>query len=330
MRNVRMLCMLAMLMTVMVSAEALAENVTGCPLGLHKGEFWVRSFTTYMYAERALWTYEPGEKAFMVDMPEDWHTRITKTDLRLGYGITDRLDVGLLLTYFDKHLRRENYKQRPNGTWFVKRVDKEGHGFGDVWLSAKYKILKDRGPFEALAVGVGFRLDASDDCNVTKGIGSGAKAFRAVVLSHMPFGPKVDICTHLFYEWQGDRRGIDVKNDKGEMVRWAKSGQNIGDKIGYKLNVEYALNSSGTLNAHLAVIGWHKFEDRDRKDINIDRSDRYEHNLYPKFVWQPEGGEVEHRKLFIGCKIPFSYRKDFEAHFTPVIGLMWTFGGGGS
>jgi len=329
MRNVTVLSALAAMVAVLLTVEAFAEEVTGCPLGLRKDQFWVKSQTVYEYAERALWSYEPGEKAFMMDMPENWRQRLTKSSLRLGYGITDRLDIGLVLTYFDKHIQKGKHKQRPNGTWFVKGSGKEGQGFGDIWLSAKYKIVADKQHVEAIALGAGFRLDASDDCSVTKGIGSGAKAFRVVLLSHEHFG-QFHFCNHLFYEWQGDRRGIDVKNDKGEMVKWEKSGQNIGDKIGYKFNVEYSISKDATLWAHLGLIGWHKFEDQDRWGVKIDRSDRYEHSVFPKLVWLPQGPAEEHRKIFLGVRIPYKYRKDFEAHIIPVLGMMWTFGGQGS
>lgn len=326
MRNVKVVWLLSILLALIAADEALAEDVTGCPLGLREGQFWVKSQTVYEYAERALWTYEAGEKAIMMDMPENRHSRLTKSDLRLGYGITDRLDVGFLLTYFDKHVRTSQHKQKPNGTWVVKEVEKEGQGFGDVWLSAKYRLVADRQHIEALALGVGFRLDASDDCEVTKGIGSGAKALRAVLLSHEHFG-KFHFCNHLFYEWQGERRGIEVKNDSGEMVRWEKSGQDLGDRIGYKFNVEYCLNHTGTVWGHLGLVGWHKFEDDDCKGATIDRSDRYEHCVFPKLAWLPRGPAEEHCKIFVGVKCPYKYRKDFESHVIPVLGMMWTFGG---
>jgi len=326
MKNVTVLWALVVMMAMLFTGQAVAEEVTGCPLGLKKGEFWVKSQTTYLYAERALWTNERAEKAVMMDMPENWHQRMTRSSLRLGYGITDRLDVGLLLAYFDKHVRRGNHKQKPNGSWFVKEADKEGQGFGDVWLSAKYKIVADKQHIESISLGAGFRLDASDDCNVTKGIGSGAKAFRAVLLTHEHFG-QFHFCNHLYYEWQGDRRGIDVRNQKGELVKWEKSGQNIGDKIGYKFNVEYCISKDATIWAHLGLIGWHKFEDQDCDGVSIDRSDRYEHSVFPKFVWLPQGPAQEHHKIFLGVKCPYKYRRDFESHVIPVLSMMWTWGG---
>ena len=238
MKIAKMVFALLVLAVTIAPAQVLAEDVTGCPLGLKKNQFWVKSQTVYQYAEQALWNEEPGKKLSLMDMPEDWHQRQTKSNLRLGYGITDRFDIGLSLSYFDKHIRKAVHKQRPDRTWFIKETQQEGRGFGDIWLSAKYKLVADRQHIESVALGAGFRLDASDDSSVTKGIGSGAKALRLVLLSHEHFG-QFHFCNHLFYEWQGERRGIDVKNDSGEMVEWEKSGQDIGDKLGYKFNVEY-------------------------------------------------------------------------------------------
>lgn len=328
MSKTRLLCALVAMLAMLLTVAAVADEVTGSPLGLRKGEFWLRSVTLHEHGELALWTYEPGEKEFMMHMPEGWSQRVTRSDLRLGYGITDRLDVGLLLTYFDKRLPKEIRKETPNMRWF-EGAKQEGRGCGDVWLSAKYEIVKDKRHIDAIALGAGFRFDASDDRDVIMRIGSGAKAFRAVFLSHEHFG-KWHFSDDVYYEWQGDRRGIDARNGIGEMIKWDKSGQNIGDQIGYRFNVEYPLDGAATVWGYVSLMGWHKFEDEDRQGVTIDRSDRYEHTIFPQLVWLPQGPVHWHRKIFVGLRCPYSYRKDFEAHVIPVLGMMWTFGGEGS
>lgn len=303
-----------------------AEDVTGCPLGLNKGASWLVFRTGYTSADRAYWNDDPAEDPEMTDLPDGWHARISQTTFRVGYGITDRLDVGMLLAYCDKDVKKQVWKQQ-QGEWVKKWNAFRAYGFGDIWFAAKYKLIADRDPVEALAVGLGLKLDAADDPLVTKGIGTGSKDFRIVLLSHLSHG-RFHSCHHIFYEFRGEVRGIEVKNEQGQMVPWEKSGWNLGDKFNYKFNFEYNLNRAGTFQAHLGLVGWLQFESEDRDGNKVLDSDRYEHCLFPKIVYLPEGEKYEHRKIFLGFKVPLSAKKDFSATFEPKLTVMWTFSGG--
>lgn len=302
-----------------------ADDVTGCPLGLKKGEVWLVSRTTYLSANKVYWNADQAEDPQMTTIPDDWHSTVIKSSFRVGYGVTERLDVGMLFTYWDKDIKKQFWKNQ-QGQWVAKWKETEGHSFGDFWFAAKYKVISDRDWIEALAIGLGLKLDASDDCLVTQGIGTGTKDIRLSLLSHLDLGIFHN-CNYVFYEFRGKVREIEVKNDQGQMVSWSKSSWNLGDKLNYKFNFEYNLNERGTFQAHLAAIGWIEFEDKDSDGDNIDDSDRYEHSLFPKIVFLPEGEEVEHRKIFLGLKVPFSVKKDFSAVFQPVLCIMWTFAG---
>ncbi len=89
---------------------------------------------------------------------------------------------------------------------------------------------------------------------------------------------------------------------------------------------QHSLNEAETLHAHLGFVGWLKFEDKNANGDKVSDSDRYEHCLYPKIVYLPEGESNEHRKVFLGLKIPLSSKKDFSSTIQPKLTMMWTFG----
>ncbi|NQT35159.1 hypothetical protein HQ587_08215 [bacterium] len=302
-----------------------AEEVTGCPLGLKKGVIWLRSSTGYTSADKVYWNANHAEDPEITDILDDWHARTKRIHFRVGYGLMDRLDIGVALEYLDKDIKKQVWKCNQQSTWTPVWKSNKAHGFGDVWFTAKYKLIADRDRIEAVSVGLGLKLDAADDPLVTKGIGTGTKDIRLCVLSHLNHG-LFHSCCHIFYESRGEVREIEVKNSEGQMVPWTKSDWNLGDKLNYKFNIEYGLNEAGTFHAHLAAVGWLKFEDKNANDDKVSDSDRYEHSLYPKIVFLPEGENEEHRKVAFGLKIPLSVKKDFSSMIQPKLTMMWTFG----
>ncbi len=302
-----------------------AEDVTGCPLGLNKGVIWLVSRTSYISADKVYWNPDHAEDPEMTDIPDDWYIRIKQSSFRVGYGITDRLDAGMLLTYWDKDIKKQVWKQQQDH-WITKWKTSRAHGFGDIWFAAKYKLIADRDWIEAVSLGLGIKLDTADNPLVTKGIGTGTKDIRFCILSHVNLGIFHN-CNHIFYEYRGKVRKIEVKDDQCQVVPWTKSEWDLGDKLNYKFNIEYGLNETGTLQAHLGLVGWLKFEDENADGDKVDDSGNHEHCLYPKIVFLPEGEKDEHRKVFLGLKVPLSAKKDFSAIIQPKLTMMWTFGG---
>ena len=294
-----------------------------------------RSLTNYIYATKTFWNEISSREPEMANLPGGWHAWVAKSGLRIGYGATDKLDVGMLFSYYQKDIKKEIWTKTPQGQG-RKEKEKKGEGFGDMWLSAKYKVTFGlvKGSLRSYALGIGIRLDAADNALVTKGIGNGAKAMRIAALAHQPLPLGIDLCSDVWWEYQGRVRKIEVRNEKGEMVEWKKSGWDLGDKVGYRFNFECPLTHNGRFQTHLMVIGWIKSKDKDENGEEVKYSNRYEHSLVVKFVFMPRGEEEEnvqkllqahHRKVFIGIKVPLAVRNDFASTFTPMLGLMWTF-----
>jgi hypothetical protein len=57
------------------------------------------------------------------------------------------------------------------------------------------------------------------------------------------------------------------------MVKWEKSGRDVGDAIGYRLNFEYNLNKEGNYQALFTIIGWNKFADKDTAGKKIENTE---------------------------------------------------------
>ena len=305
---------------VVASGTVFADKVTGCPLGLNGGEFWLRTSASYNSISRALWKENQQDEPTMMAIPEDWHGDIVTTTTRLGYGITDRLNIGMLLTYIDKDVKMEKWSGASR-VW--KEID--GHGFGDVWFSAAYKLYMNDEGDHTHTVAVALSADAADDPLVKQGIGSGANAVRFALLNHNPIPGGIHLCSHIIYDYYGEARTIDG---------WGKSGYNLGDRIDYKANFERELPFDERFGVEIGAFGWYKLEDTDADGETVEKSERFDHAVALKLTFAPGAKDVtdrisflasEHRKMFVSLRIPYMNRKDLAATVTPSVMFMWTF-----
>ncbi|MEW6680645.1 MAG: transporter [bacterium] len=316
--------------------EAVADDVTGCPLGLNKGEFWPKMTINYSQATRAYWNENPEESPEMVSLPDGWHAKVFKSSLRVGYGITDNVDIGVLVPYIDKDVKKEVWKwNKKEKKWIKKPKEVKESGLADPWFAAKYKFRfgQKKGSIQSYAVGLGIKPSMTSDELISKGIGNGAMAIRGVFLMHEPL-PPFDLCGDIWYQYNGKAKSFQVETPEGK-VDWPKSDWDLGDKIGYRMILEYELGYKGKLAVVFGPMGWIKFKDKDKDGETVKDSDRYEHSLMVKLVYLPEEKErfddiakelaAHHRKIFLGFKIPVSVKNDFSPSFMPILGWMWTF-----
>ena len=204
-----------------------------------------------------------------------------------------------------------------------KPISFHAHGFGDVWAVELYKLVKDDPTFEAISLGLGYKLDAADDSLVVHGIGSGAKSYRFAFLTHVNLARRTEECSSLWYEHEGKVRHIKVKNDKGKSVEWQKSGWDLGDKYGYNISIEYELSK------HFKVVpqfmGWWKTSDKDKNDKTVKNTRFYEHSLGIALQYFPIGTEHDHCKIIAGIRTPISSKNSFSAKAVPMFMAMWEF-----
>jgi len=284
--------------------RAYAEEVTGCPLGLRKGELWINEKFSYSEAEEY---FDPQSKK-MKDLPKEWKQEIWGLNTRIGYGITDRFEVGLLLPY--KHV---NMRKQKKGKW----ISVNDGGIGDIWLAAAYKFIDnpEEGFIEAAKIGIGVKFDVGSDELVKKDIGNGAKAVRIVLLSHdRLMGEKVELCNHIYYEWNGEARKIKD---------WEKSKWDYGDKIGYNFLVEYAFTPYVRLA--FGPIGWAEISKTEKADGSEAHPKFYNHMFHLLLEYLPTGEERDHKKAAIGINIPYKVKNGFAPDYEIMGVFMWTF-----
>ncbi len=317
--------LVALLVFFAISEEIIADGIVGCPLGVEKGKFWFLSNATYNAATRTYWNTDPNSNPEIINIPEGWRANISKVNLRLAYGISSKLSIDFVTNYWDKDISKETWKKKPDNSWIKKPISYRVHGFGDIWLTALYKIIKNQPFWEAMSLGAGFKFDASDNSLVTKGVGTGSKDIHISFLTHENLLHSLALCDDIWYEYRGKIRDIYVKDANCNTVKWSKSGNDIGDAFGYRFNFEYNLNTVGNYQLQLAFIGWNKFADKNSSGKIIKDSDSYEHSIMLKFVYLPNGEEHEHQKAFIGIKYPVFVKKTFISPVTPMLNFMWTF-----
>lgn len=286
-----------------IQAAAVAESVLGCPYGLDKGDWWIRAqHTNTEHKER--YNAKTNE---MEDLGAGESSEKAVTRYRLGYGLSERVDVGVSLIYEDRsaHLKTEK-------GW----NDINASGLADVWLAAKYKIQEDYTPDafwkeSHVCLGLGVKLPQSSNSEVTQSIGNGADAVRLGVLGHYCHDD-FDICGHVTYTFVGDAPTV---------AGWKKSGWDLPGRISYKLFVEYDLADEFALTT--GPIGW---MDRDmaRGANGTSGYHARSHNWAFNLAWHPNGVEIEHQKLMAGVTIPYSVKSGLAPDYSWMVGGMWT------
>ena len=301
------------------------DPIIGCPIGVEKGKVWLFSKTVYFQATKAYWNEDHTESPIMVDLSEGWHAKISKTTYRTEFGVTDRFSLGVLLTYWDKDISKQVWKQKPDSSWMKKGISFRSHGFGDIWTIGVFKLIKEHPIFEAISVGLGYKLDAADNSLVVHGIGTGSKDMRFAFLTHDNLTKRIHLCTSLWYEYRGKIRDIKVKNDQGQYVECEKSGRDIGDAIGYNISAEISLDKNGHYQIVPNFAGWSKFVDKDKNGSQVKNSKFYNYSAGASFIYLPYGEKCDHCKFITGGQTPITSVNSFSAPFNLQIGAMWTF-----
>lgn|GEM_PF-4617939 len=315
------------------SENAIAERVTGCPHGLKKGEFWPK--VLYRHIEhKKYWSPATGK---IEDLPSGWNSKRDKIDLRLGYGLTDKFDVGLLFTYewidrkYETHqLNCKGGKRPGSGKWCTKK----DNGLTEIWISGKYKFIDKQtiGIFKNIdaAIGLGYKFDVTEKEGLKNELGNesrGANVLRIALLSTEELTDKVELCNHIFYDLIGERRDVSG---------WGKSDEEVGDIIGYKFFVEYSPFPDKKFTLVGGPIGWiqikpNEFEEKIRVTAPGNPQykshiERYRHALALKFVYSPLRGEAgHHKKVFVGIDWDYKAKKGWKEDFVIKCGGMWTF-----
>jgi hypothetical protein len=312
MRVKSILLLVASIIVLLVPEISNAEDVTGCPLGIKKGEIWIKASLKYDDM-RERYTREADE---MVNLEKGEHNWAYALGIRFGYGITDRWDVGILFPY--KWVDKKIYNKKAK-----KWSEVENDGLGELWFGSRYKFFygENIGVFDEihLNLGAGFKVPLSDSDKIKHGIGNGANEFRIVILYHDHIG-RFGFCNHLFYNW----RSIADK-----MAGWKFSDQDLTDRLNYKLNLEFDLFGSGMFEVTVGAVGWFDIENVELaegfENQGMDGMKAHNHAVMPGIELKPFGEKYEHRKFALKLRIPYRVKVNYAPDYTLTAIAMWTF-----
>ena len=288
-----------------LTTPAVAETVLGCPYGLEHGDLWLRTFYQYVdHTER--WVPQTRQ---MEDLPDGWSSTKQTARFRLGYGLIDRLDIGVSFDYGDREARL--------GTSGGGFREINNSALEDIWVAAKYKFVEklDRpGPWEEthIAFGVGVKLPQSSDVEVTEGLGNGADAVRLGLLWHLCGEKNPDICGHLTYTFVDDAPTI---------TGYKKSGWELSDRFAYKLFLEHDLSSKFALVT--GPTGWIDL-DEPKGASGGSGFHAYSHKWALNLCYHPNGVDIEHQRLTLGISVPYNVRASMAPDYALSAGAMWT------
>ena len=296
-----------------------AEETVGCPHDIDKGKFKIRAKVSNIQATKCysdeVWKALHGGSPYsidynkMVDLPEEWHQKMTNIRLGLEYGIIDRLSVGVFIPYVVKDMKRQVWSNEENEPIWKEVAD---NGFQDMWFSAKYLVYsKSPGLFgldweDGLFFAIGYKPSISSDEKIKNGIGSGTNDFKFVILSHPHFTENFFLCSDIWYQYRGKVKTIDGFN---------KSEWDMGDKFAYRAFFGYEF-----YNSRFVIVGgpqgWIAGSNKDRNGEDVEDSNTYSHGIVVKFRWQPFGNE-DAGSIDLGVRVSYANKTPFAASYTP-------------
>ncbi len=147
------------------------------------------TFAARPLATEDAWTIEKGTfqlEAGVDAARQDNHDRETTASLVLGYGLLQRMDVGVGSAYC-----------------FVHPKDRENEsGFGDTEIKLKYRPLDEKDWRPAIAVLGNVKLPTASQ---SKGLGTGRTDFSLIAIATKTLSKRVVLHLNLGYTFVGER-----------------------------------------------------------------------------------------------------------------------------
>ncbi len=312
---------MASLLLLLAFGNVFAEETVGCPHDVGKGNLKIRSKIAFIQAQKcysdevwkALHNDSPYSEDYdqMVDLPDEWHQKVTKINLGLEYGIIDGLSAGVFLPYVIKDVKRQVWSKTKSKTVWKEIQD---NGPDDIWVSAKYVVYSNPKGWlnldweDGILLAVAYKPSINSDEKIKNGIGTGTNDLKFVVLAHPHFTESFFLCSDIWYQYKSK-----VKDIEG----FSKSGWDLGDKFAYRGFLGYEFPT------HKFVVvggpqGWVAQNNKDIDGNDIEDSNRHSHGVVVKFRWQPFGDE-DAGSIDLGVQIPYANKNTFAPAFVPTI-----------
>ena len=299
-----------LLLLPMLAVSAWADQIIGCPNGLGKGLWWLKVTYNHLDADKKWLAVEED----MVDLSQGkgLKERLKQTgSLRLGYGITDHLDVGITAFYAHGEMSTLNQQNQLK--------DYDASAMQGVWLSGKYMFVdtfKDNGSYFKLSLGAAYGFALVDDLDdLQAGLGPGADHVKIGLLAHGGFGAWCDYAGHLLYHWQG--KAPDIQG-------FSRAGQDIADRVDYMVKLERDLGAY--IGLGVAASGFFGVEaDESLLNAGGDPLKPFKHQVMLHMEVFPMTNDYEKRKLGLQLLVPYDVRLLNSPDYQVQAIFMWTF-----
>ncbi|MDD4736116.1 MAG: hypothetical protein PHP44_08420 [Kiritimatiellae bacterium] len=291
-------------------------DILGCPKGIMEGTLWPRLSVQYLDMTEK-WNAKEGD---LVDIDEGAglkSKKLIQTDLRLGYGLNSRCDIGVEL----KYVSVETEKQNATG----KRQSFKEAGLTELWMAGKYFIVDQASDsfFNYMKVSVGGALGygfSQDTEQLVAGVSPGCNKAQLGTLMHGGLHDNfIEYSAHLIYEWRGEAQ----ESDGVPGFPFNRSGEDVPDVLQYQMVVEKGLGE--WFEVQLGLTGWYGTQ---KDDVLLDGSDpqhAYQNNVMAGIQFFPMTHDYEKRKLILQAAMPYASKANAVPDYSVKMIAMWTF-----
>ena len=292
-------------------------DILGCPKGIMEGTIWPRVSVQYQDMTEK-WNASKGE---MVDLDEGVGLKskeFIQSDIRIGYGLTSRSDIGIELKYAYADTKKKNKAGK-------EETFSEG-SLTELWLAGKYFVI-DAASEESLfnytkvSIGGAFGLGLTDDNEaLVAGVSPGCNKAQLGGLIHGGIHHDfIEYAGHVIYEWRGEA----AESDGVPGFPFNRSGEDVPDIINYQGVVEKQLGA--WFEAKLGLTGWVATQ---KDDVVLDGDEEqrtYRHNIMAGIQFYPMKDDYEKRKIVLQGAIPYAVKTSAAPDYAVKMIAMWTF-----
>lgn len=312
-----MMAVVAAIGVTTLSVSTMAADILGCPNGIMKGTIWPRLSVTYADMTEK-WNAQKGEMVDIEDGAGLTKKELISSNVRLGYGLSSRCDIGVELKYASVDTEKKNLAG--------KTASFSESGLTEIWLAGKYFIVDSHNPesefnYTKVSLGAAFGYGVVDDDEaLVAGLSAGCNKAQLGALLHGGIHDDfVEYAAHVIYEWRGDA----AESDGVTGFPFKRSGQDVPDVVNYQMVVEKTLGR--WFEMKLGAGGWMSTQKDDTILDGTDEQYTYSHNVLAGIQFYPMTTDYSKRKIVLQGTVPYASRTGASPDYTVNCIAMWTF-----
>lgn len=320
----------------LLTSACYSADILGCPNGIPKGTIWPRlSFKTMDIDEKYDWATEKMVPVDKLSANAITAKEFDEWDFRLGYGVTNTVDIAFQLKY------RDVYTNKQKSALNSKLAIFDENSLSEIWISykkrfidlteTKYKNIE----YFKLSYGLAYGFSQDDKLEeLIAGISPGCDKAQLGLLMHGGFANGIDFAGHLIYEWWGDAEYYAATDTlplsetlAKNTFNFGQAGRDMPDRLKYMAVFEYPSSEYFELKA--AFTGWTGLDETQGSiysNLYKDKSfDAYSHSFVLGLTYFPMSDLYEKRKIALQVSMPYSVKATVTPEYVTSLLAMWTF-----